>query len=265
MSEELLQRNLIKNPEKIGTWDFYNIGATSINALKEADIIRSIDYGDVARKKVDALIIRQKEVIAVIEYKHPKQFNTKDKKNDAILQEIEVAKKLKTKLIIATDTQETLWINVATGNRVKDASGNDFKYKFDPKDQNLQKIIAEIIQSISEKNDKILPKKLVNPTDLAKQIWQDVWSVSGATPENCLYTFVELFIFKYLSDLSILKGDFSFDELLIKYNKNEINDVLQHYASTIRPKIKELFPEGLDKTTIINGTIFVSKDRSIST
>ncbi len=261
MSEELLQRDLIKNPEKIGTWNFYNIGATSINALMKADIIRSVDYGNVSRKKVDAIITRQKEVIAIVEYKSPKQFNTKNKKDKAILQEIEVAKKLKTKLIIATDTQETVWINVATGNSVKDKNGNDLKYLFNPKDENLQKFITEIIQSINEKNDRILSKKLVDPTGLAKQIWQDVWSVSGATPENCLYTFVELFIFKYLSDLLILKGDFNFYELLKKYDNNEINDVLQHYANVIRPKIKDLFPEGVDKTTIINGTIFVSKDQ----
>jgi len=261
MSEELLQRNLIKNPEKIGSWDFYNIGTTSINALKESDIIRSVDYGDIARKKVDGIIIKQKEVIAIVEYKHPKQFNTKNKKNNAILQGIEVAKKLKTKLIIATDTYETLWVNVATGNSVQDENGNDFKYIFDPKDTNLQKIITKIIQSINENNDRILPKKLIDPTGLAKQIWQDVWSVSGATPENCLYTFVELFIFKYLSDLNILRGDFSFDELLRKYDNNETNDVLQYYANVIRPKIKDLFPEGEDKTTIINGTIFVSKDQ----
>jgi hypothetical protein len=55
-----------KNPEKIGTWNFYNIGATTVNALKEAGIIRSIDYGDVTRKKVDAIITRQKEVIAIV-------------------------------------------------------------------------------------------------------------------------------------------------------------------------------------------------------
>jgi type I restriction enzyme M protein len=270
MSEELLQRDLIKNPEKIGTWNFYNIGTTTINALKEVDIIRSIDYGDVSRKKVDAIITRQKEVIAIVEYKSPKQFNTKNKKNSAISQEIEVAKKLKTKLIIATDTQETLWINVATGNSIKDSQGNDFKYLFNPKDTNLQKIITEIIQSINDKNDKILPRQLIDPTDLARQIWQDVWSISGATPENCLYTFVELFIFKYLSDLRILKGNHSFDNLLKMYpvntkeenDGNEDNVILEHYASIIRPKIKELFPENpIDKTTIINGTIFVSKDQ----
>lgn len=261
MSEELLQRDLIKNPKKIGTWDFYNIGATSVDSLKEHNIIRSIDYGNVARKKIDAIIVRQKEVIAIVEYKHPRQFNTKDKKNKAILQEIEVAKKLETKLIIATDTNEALWINVATGNEVKNHDGSEFKYHFDPKDPNLQVNIQKIIDSISKTNDKILPKELIDPTGLAKQIWQDVWSVSGATPENCLYTFVELFIFKYLSDLNILKGDFSFDELLRKYDNNETNDVLQHYANVIRPKIKDLFPEGKDKTTIINGTIFVSKDQ----
>jgi type I restriction-modification system DNA methylase subunit len=261
MSEELLQKDLIKNPEKIGTWNFYNIGSTTVKQLKEAGIIRSVDYGSVIKKKVDGIITKQKEVIAIVEYKSPREFNTKNKKDKAILQEIEVARKLNTKLIIATDTQETIWINVATGNCVKDKNGNDLKYLFNPNDKNLQTIISEIIQSINSDNDKILPPQLIDPTGLAKQIWQDVWSVSGATPENCLYTFVELFIFKYLSDLNILKGDFSFDELLKKYDNNETNDVLQFYANIIRPKIKDLFPEGEDKTTIINGAIFVSKDQ----
>src|SRR5438128_1275195 len=105
MSEELLQRNL---REKIGIWDFYNIGSTTINQLKKLGIIRSIDYGDVERKKVDAIIMENKRVIAIIEYKSPRNFNTQNKKNQAIQQEFEVAKKLGTKLIIATDKQETL-------------------------------------------------------------------------------------------------------------------------------------------------------------
>jgi len=264
MSEELLQRDLIKNPEKIGSWNFYNIGSTSINDLKKAEIIRNIDYcKDIARKKVDGIITKQKEVIAIVEYKIPKQFNTKGKRNEAILQEIKVAKALETKLIIATDTlEETIWVNVATGNSIQDKNGNDFKYNFDPKNENLQKIITDIIQSISENNDRILPKELIDPTGLAKQIWQDVWSVSGATPENCLYTFVELFIFKYLSDLNILTGTFSFNQLIGMYKENDDNTVLKHYADMVRKQIKEIFPENpIDKTTIINGTIFVSKDQ----
>jgi hypothetical protein len=76
MSEELLQKDLIKNPEKIGKWDFYNIGATSVKALKEYGIIRNVNYGKEEKKKVDALIVQKKNVIAVIEYKRPSEFKT---------------------------------------------------------------------------------------------------------------------------------------------------------------------------------------------
>jgi type I restriction-modification system DNA methylase subunit len=262
MSEELLQRDLFKNPEKLGVWDFYNIGATSIKALKEYGIIRNVNYGKEERKKVDALIVQKKNVIAVIEYKKPSEFRTKAQKNKAIKQELEVAKKIGAHIIIATDTKESLWVNAQTGNRIKDEDGKDIFFNFDPKDEKLPALIEKIKYSINELNDQIKPKKLVNPTDLAKQIWQDVWSVSGATPENCLYTFVELFIFKYLSDLGVLQGMFNFNVLYDSFKSNTEDEVLETYASIIRPKIKNLFPENpLDKTTIINGTIFVSKDQ----
>ncbi len=262
MSEELLQRDLVKNPEKMGKWNFYNIGATSIKALKEYGIIRSVDYGKIERKKVDALIVQQKNVIAVIEYKKPSEFKTEIQKKKAINQEIEVAKALNCKIIIATDTKDTIWVNSLTGEKIKDEQGNEVKDLFNSKDEKIIKLIEKINDSISEKNNRLKPKKLINPTDLAKQIWQDVWSVSGATPENCLYTFVELFIFKYLSDLGVLKGMYSFSHLMKSYGDNENDEVLENYASTIRPQIKKLFPADLiDKTTIINGTIFVSKDQ----
>lgn len=262
MSEELLQRDLEKNPEKIGKWDFYNIGATSIKNLKEFGIIRNVDYGTVEKKKVDALIVQKKNVIAVIEYKKPSEFKTEIQKMKAIQQELEVARKLDAHIIIATDTKDTIWVNVLTGNKIKDEKGNFIKDKFDPKDEKLPELIEKIKYSINELSDQIKPKELVNPTDLAKQIWQDIWSVSGATPENCLYTFVEIFIFKYLSDLGVLQGIFNFNTLYANYDGNTEDEVLETYATTIRPKIKKLFPENpLDKTTIINGTIFVSKDQ----
>lgn len=262
MSEELLQRNLVKSPEKIGKWDFYNIGATTVKALKEYGIIRHVNYGAVEGKKVDGLIVQKKNVIAVIEYKKPSEFKTRAQQDKAIKQEIEVAQKLGAKIFIATDTQETVWVNALTENRIKDWDGNEIKEPFDPKAEKIAELIQKINDSINEQNDNIKPKQLINPTDLAKSIWQDVWSVSGATPENCLYTFVELFIFKYLSDLGVLKGTHNFYTLIEMYKQNTENEVLEHYADTIRKKIKELFPENpVDKTTIINGTIFVSKDQ----
>ena len=131
MSEELLQRGLDKTPEKIGKWDFYSIGATTIKALKEYGILHNIDYGASERKKVDALIVLHKNVIAVIEYKKPSEFKTKAQKEKAIEQEIEVAQKLKAKVFIATDTKESVWVNTLTGNKIKDENGNEIKILFD--------------------------------------------------------------------------------------------------------------------------------------
>lgn len=262
MSEELLQRDLIANPTQVGKWHFYNIGSTTIKALKEYNIIRNVDYGTVEKKKVDGIITHGKNVIAIIENKKPAEFNTKAKQEKAIAQEIEVAKRLDCKLLIATDTKESIWVNALTGNRIKDENGKEIKVKFDINDEKVIALIEKINYSINELNNNLKPKQLVNPTDLAKQIWQDIWSVSGATPENCLYTFVELFIFKYLSDLGVLQGVHSFSTLVSSFDTNTSEEILETYASTIRPKIKQLFPENpLDKTTIINGTIFVSKDQ----
>ncbi len=262
MSEELLQRNLVKSPDKIGKWDFYNIGATSVKSLKEYGIIRNVDYGEVEKKKIDALIAQRKNIIAVIEYKKPSDFRTNVQKQQAVKQEIEVARKLGARIFIATDTKDGVWVNPATENRVKDWAGNEIRTPFDPKSEEVIDLLEKIYDSINELNDNIKPKQLINPTDLAKSIWQDIWSVSGATPENCLYTFVELFIFKYLSDLGVLKGTHNFYTLAEMYNQNTENEVLEHYADTVRKKIKDLFPENpVDKTTIINGTIFVSKDQ----
>ncbi|WP_025146615.1 N-6 DNA methylase [Pedobacter jeongneungensis] len=262
MSEELLQRDLIKNAEKIGKWDFYNIGATSIRALKGFGIIRNVDYGSIENKKVDGIIVLKKNVIAIIEYKTPASFKTKAQQDKAIKQELEVAKKLDCKILIATDTKDAVWVNALTGERIKDEDGKELKTLFDPKSDKIADLIEKVSFSINEINNDIKPKKLVNPTDLARQIWQDIWSVSGATPENCLYTFVELFIFKYLSDLGVLSGFYNFNTVMASFETNSADEILENYASIIRPKIKELFPENpVDKTTIINGTIFVSKDQ----
>ena len=73
---------------------------------------------------------------------------------------------------------------------------------------------------------------------------------------------MELFIFKYLSDLGVLQGIFSFDTLCENYDINTEEEILETYVNIIRPKIQELFPENpIDKTTIINGTIFINQNQ----
>lgn len=261
MSEELIQRNLIEAPEKMGDWNFYNIGATTLKALKGAKIIPDRDYDEFEKKKPDALIVKKPLVIAAIEYKLPKELRTDKQVAAAIAQELGTAQALQAKVYIVTDGKKSYWINPATGHEILQEDGSHITLNFDKKSTECITLINKIRASISATNDQIKAAATVDPLPLAERVWQDLWAVSGATPENCLYTFVEIFIFKYLSDLGVLRGMYSFYDLLGKYAGNNDNEVLEYYASVIRVKIKELFPGNpKDKTTIINGTIFVSKD-----
>mgnify|MGYP000664094292 FL=1 len=261
MSEELIQRNLVDAPEKMGDWNFYNIGATTLKALKGAKIIPDRDYDEYEKKKPDALIVKKPLVIAAIEYKQPKELRTDKQVAAAIAQELGTAQALQAKIYIVTDGKKSYWINPETGNEILQEDGSKITLNFDKKSTECITLINKIRSSINATNDRIKAAATVDPLPLAEKVWQDLWAVSGATPENCLYTFVEIFIFKYLSDLGVLRGMYSFYDLLGRYAGNNDNEVLEYYASVVRVKIKELFPGNpKDKTTIINGTIFVSKD-----
>ena len=261
MSEELIQRNLIEAPEKMGEWNFYNIGATTLKALKAAKIIPNRDYDEYEGKKPDALIVKKPLVIAAIEYKTPAQLRTKKQIEKAIAQEIGTAQALQARVYIVTDGKRTYWVNPATGKEILQEDGSSITLNFDKNSTECITLINKIRSSINATNNQLKAAVSVDPLPLAERVWQDLWAVSGATPENCLYTFVEIFIFKYLSDLGVLKGMHSFYYLLGMYSANNENEVLEYYASTVRVKIKELFPGNpKDNTTIINGTIFVSKD-----
>jgi type I restriction-modification system DNA methylase subunit len=262
MSEELLQRDLINNPDKIGKWDFRNIGSTTLNALKNAGIIPKKDYKSFERRKPDGIITSKKEVIAIVENKDVSKFKTPKQKEDAFKQGLDVAQILNAKILILTDTIDTIWINALNGAEILDEKGNPLKTDFSAKNSDLPKLIEQIIDSIDKSNSQIKEPRLKDPTRLAKSVWQDLWMAAGATPENCLYSFVELFIFKYLSDLEILKGHLSYDFIMEMFEKETDNVVLKYYADNVRKHIKtQLFPiTSADNTTIINGTIFVSKD-----
>ncbi len=261
MSEELIQRGLVEAPEKIGNWNYYNIGSTTLKSLKGAKIIPDRDYEEYEVKKPDAIICKNPIVVAAIEYKPPSRLRTQRQIVDAIEQEIGTARALQAKVYIVTDGGKTFWINPMTGNEIIDEEGQPLRYNFSKESKDTVLLLDKIMISIDANNDQLKPPNMIDPLPLAKQVWQDLWAVSGATPESCLYTFVEIFIFKYLSDLGVLRGIHSFSNLLAQYADNTDEAVLEFYASTVRTKIKQQFPGNpKDNTTIINGTIFVSKD-----
>jgi len=295
MSEELQQRDLLEGGVKVGEYEYLNIGATSLNDLKKYQLIPFADYSIYGARKPDALLVDRRDkknvrVIAVVEHKRASKFRTDKEQIAAIQQCNDVAQVLGASIGIITDSQDYIWINPQYGdaeNNYVDSNGVSRSYSF-VKDVQKQKLlhpfiisnrndepdilglnddtrdtyslIQQLLGSISESNSTIKADKTNDPTELAKQIWQDVWSVSGATPENCLYTFVELFIFKYLSDLDILNKDISGNDVNFDsvYNLGE-RYAFSNYVKNVRPYLKQLFkpekPLEEGGTTIINGTV----------
>jgi len=118
---------------------------------------------------------------------------------------------------------------------------------------------------ISKSNDHLREPVVMNPLPLAKKMWQVIWIQTGKNPEKCLYNVVELFVFKFLSDLGVLSDLHNFNKILRINNEHGPEESLKKYAQTCRPEIESLFPKGEDNTTIINGTIFVNEKGEANT
>ena len=145
MSEELIQRNLIEAPEKMGDWNFYNIGATTLKALKGAKIIPDKDYEAYEGKKPDALIVKKPIIIAAIEYKTPQELRTEKQIAKAIAQEIGTAQILQAKVYIVTDGKKTFWINPATGQEILQEDGSRITLNFDKSSTECITLINKIL------------------------------------------------------------------------------------------------------------------------
>lgn len=257
MSEELLQTI----PQQVGKYTYYRLGSTTLNQLKNAGLIPKKDYDTLKANKPDGLVVYHGQVRAVVEYKQPKTLKSEKDIEKAIKQEIGVAKAL-CKLLIVTDSTKSVWVNPHNGERIRSANGNELKTVFHPfvikHAAALESLLDEIEGSITPQNSVIKAAKIIDPTPLAARLWQTIWVATGKSPVKCLYNVVELFIFKFLSDLNVLPDDISFSKIHEK-SKIDAEDALDFYARNTRPRIIKLFPHGKDGTTIINGTIFVSE------
>jgi len=258
MSEELLQTI----PQKIGKYTYYRLGATTLEQLKNSGIVPIKDYNTLKRKKPDGLVVYHDHVKAVVEYKQPKELKSEKKQKKAINQEIKVAKAL-CKILVIIDGSKSFWINALNGEFIKDAVGNNLKAVFHPlvvkHTATIENLLDEIDASITASSSIIHSPRIIDPSPLASRLWQTIWVATGKSPVKCLYNVVELFIFKFLSDLKVLSEDIAFSHVYQKALDNP-EDALDYYARNARIKIYQLFPKGKDNTTIINGTIFVAEN-----
>lgn len=262
MGEQINKNDYLNHPDKIGMLNYYSMGETTIKQLQDNNLISS-KTKEYQAKKPDALITDDKNNIVVyIENKDIGKLETPEDIENAVAQEIDVARVVNAPIFIVTDTINSYWINTLTKKPILDENGKELTIKFNPNKNKkvLEKLIMKIKVSISEECNQIKKINYLDPTDLANSVHQKIWIAKNSSPETCLYTFVELFIFKYLSDLKVLTGNYSFEFLynMYKDENNSNEEILAFYlgATGPREKIKDLFQKGDDGTTVVNGDVF---------
>lgn len=264
MSEQTIQDGLYSEPVTIlDKYTCYSLGATTINDLIRTGKLSGLRARKSFGKKPDVLIVdRNRHVIVFCEFKTPAELDTDRKIEAAIAQEIAVSREVGAKIYVVSDGSEFIWINPATGNRITDENGDEVHYPIKPKEEQkkLADFIERVMYSITDTNDAILPVDDIDPTDLAVKIGQILKKMTFASSKMSLYTFVEVFLFKYLSDIGILSGTNSFSYIAGLYKGDDDfmtdADILGAYLEGPREQMKMLFPAGKDNTSIVNGQIF---------
>jgi len=258
--EELIQRGYMKGNyirgEIFGIYERLNLGNTSARELLRSGFLKSIperidfpfQYYKPPKKpesaKPDSIFFRRSNsnytILAALEIKQPIQFNTKAQQIKAVEQALFAGFALGSRIGIATDGNRYLYLDI-----VKSISKS--KIKFIDENRDLNPAVLEGLLS----EESAQPKNL-NP--LAEKVWQAIWHATKEEPKQCLMTFVEIFILKFLSDNlpeKTLPKRYSFYELIAYDEKNFLENYgktqIEYYVQEIRNHIKSIFP---DKTVL---------------
>jgi len=260
-SEELNQRYKNNKGKKIGNYELFETQLTTLKQYSEHNIIPQKNYGNNSSQKPDLLIINRVPDINVIligEMKGPgiiKSSNWKKIADDLLLTKCKPTEAL---IGIISDREKTHWIN-GKANEVIEITREDnqpMPQKLDFSNQAFLTELEYIINNFDHQTSKVLTKIKSNPDNLAKEVWQTVWRLKADSPEDCLATFIEIFIFKFLDDLKLLKNDSKGNNVSLEYVMTLDKDkTFKYYFENIRPFIKQLFPPGEDGYSIINGIV----------
>lgn len=85
------------------------------NKSKNNGIILRRDYGALETTKPDGLVLYQRWVRAMVEYKQSRELRARQDIDKAINQEVDVAKAL-CKILIVTDSAKSFWVNALNGD-----------------------------------------------------------------------------------------------------------------------------------------------------
>ena len=265
-SEELQQKYPNNEGKKIGRYEVFEAQLVTLQQFGEHGIIPNKDYGTYKTQKCDTLIITRvpyARAVAVGEHKKPggvTQKNWKTTAKDLLLTKCHPVDAL---LGYVTDGTNTYWINGRAPDvlEVVREDGNAMPGKINFNDAAFVSDLNYILNNFDPITNLVKDKTRTSPDALAGEIWQTVWRLHADRPEDCLATFVELFVYKFLDDLGLMKINSQGVSVDLKSLMDRPRDKsLIYYESHVRPYIKELFPSGQDGYSIINGTVLQSNN-----
>lgn len=239
--------------EVFGDFEVFKVGGTRVDAFQHAgmsiDIPATIDYpftdyrppSKPGGAKPDTVYGHRVgdtlRAAATVEWKDPSRLRTAKQKNSAAEQALFCALAMGAKVAVASDGVRFRYIDPAASLAAQEL------VEFDESRDFNQAVLADhFFDQVGVVRD---------PKPLAESVWQKIWMATKAEPKDCLLTFVEIFMLKFLSDnlpVRDLPADYRFDVLLpdpTEFRNAKGTTQIEYYVNRIRPKVKELFTERL--------------------
>ena len=261
MSEELRQRYPKGIGRKIGRFELFETQLTTISQYAEYGILPNIEYGEYKNRKPDAIIIDRIPNIHPVVVGEHKDLGILNEDNwESFAYELITTKSKPTNAAIAylTDGVSTYWLN-GQSDKVEQIKWEDSDYSINTvlfDDATFISKFEYMISYYDLQANVVISKQKTNPHKLADEIWQIIWRLKADQPEDCLATFVELFVFKFLDDLGLLVSDENGNDVSLSHVMTiEKSKSYRYYYTTVREHIKKLFPAGSDGYSIINGIV----------
>ena len=276
--------------ERFGGYEKLELGATSLSDLAKAGIrcllptkipftFREFKRtGNVPQKKPDRVYLVRKDgdlrAVAVAEFKPDIDAMSEKQTLSGAEQALISAYALDAKIAILSDGKKDIYVDAE-----KSVETGRIVYLQENRSLNPA-VLDDLLAGQSTVRD---------PSELAEKVWQIIWHATKDEPKECLLTFVELFLLKFLSDNlppASLASSHSFYELTSdgrEFAERHGKTQIEYYIENIRPEIKKIFhdnticdDEGIpklfglstvvSKTSVINGFSFLrSSDASHAT
>jgi type I restriction enzyme M protein len=274
VSEELRQRGYIDSDgrlrgEPAGDFEAFNLGASNLGQLARAGVVPKRDYGGKTGLKPDALVVSRNggepTVRLVAEFKDSGALGS-DSSLKRVVEKVarEYCAPLDCTLAVVSDGTIVRWVAVDLETSAGQVINRGDGYPFDPPIDlcsddgraDAARTIARIRTELDSVTARLEPPETVDPTRLADQTWQAIWLASGENPERCLASFIEVLLFKFLSDLGTLSKDRA-GRLMTFGHVADLPSTqgLRYYLEVVRPEIMRLFPAGTDRTSVIGGLV----------